>query len=35
MANEYMKGIDSQVKMFEAFMKNVKPNAVKALCSKD
>lgn len=30
-ANEHMKGIDEQVKVFEAFMKNVKPQAVKAL----
>jgi hypothetical protein len=33
-ASEHMKGIDEQVKVFEAFMKNVKPQAVKALKDK-
>ncbi|ACC71110.1 N-acetylmuramidase family protein [Paraburkholderia phymatum] len=33
-ANQHMKGIDEQVKVFEAFMKNVKPQAVKALKDK-
>lgn len=33
-ANEHMKGIDEQVKVFEVFMKNVKSQAVKALREK-
>jgi hypothetical protein len=33
-ANEHMKGVDEQVKVFEAFMKNMKSQAVKALKDK-
>ncbi len=34
MANKSMESIDGQVKIFEAFMKNVKPGAVRALTAK-
>lgn len=34
MANKFMESIDNQVKIFEVFMKNVKPDAVKGLAGK-